>query len=440
MFSNLRQWLHAAGDKRPQRRRSRFAQFRGQFELLETRTVLSATIGPLPADVEAPIYSVVILESRPIEAVAVRENGVWESGAWESGAMEAAEHAQTAPLRVVDSYRQDPRPLALGSGNDAPTIPLGVKQYSPPPYLQPQRREYGIIVGIFQLNPTQSPEDAQPKNGNSGSAGFPLSGNSPYPNASDEPSANPPTNQYFDPSAYQDRTSLGLTQPLIPPVPYTIARDSVLRDYQSDSLLLTMIGERSTDDDSKLFDDDRLDSGDKTADHLLQLEDADAPDDVTLSLDALKRERAAIDAALAELHDVKTADANAEQDAARTAERENPADSDGIDFGFFSSDGAQTFQPTVDQQEGGMILLATSGDANASAYDLSTVVLSGMTDNAIAPLRVDASVGVYQAFDVGSIEQLPAVNAASPAAHGSASVRTSAATENAPANKSEQPS
>ena len=87
-----------------------------------------------------------------------------------------------------------------------------------------------------------------------------------------------------------------------------------------------------------------------------------------------------------------------------------------------------------------MVLLATSGDANSSVYDLSAVILCGMTDNAIAPLRVEASVGFYQAFDVGSNELLPAASAADPATQGPAAVRTSAATESAPANKSEQPS
>lgn len=49
-------------------------------------------------------------------------------------------------------------------------------------------------------------------------------------------------------------------------------------------------------------------------------------------------------------------------------------------------------------------------------------------------------MGFYQAFDVGSNELLPAASAAGPATQGPAAVRTSAATESAPANKSEQPS
>jgi len=454
MCSNLKQWLSAGGNPRPRRRRARFDQFRGQFEHLETRTVLSATIGPLPAAAEAPIYSIVIFESHPLEAVAIQANGVWENGGWESGAKEAAEHEQLAPLRIMDSYQQDSPPLALNGGSEAPAKSRRPEQNLPlPGFFQPQNYTHTLIVAIYHLPPTPWAEDVQPQTGTAGSAEPPLSGQSPLPITSDALPTDPTAKHYTNQPANQDWPPLRLIQPPPPVVPYTIessaaqatapsssvARDSVLRDYQSDSLLLTMIGERSTDDDFDLLDDDRLDAGDVSADHLLQLDDADAPDDVALSLDALQRERAAIDAALSELHDMKTADADTAQDAARTADRERLADSGEFDIGVFFADVARAIHSTDDQQNGGMVLLATSGDANASAYDLSTVILSGITDDTIAPLRLDASVGVYQAFDVGGVEQLPAVNAASPAVHGSASVRTSAATENAPAKKSEQP-
>jgi hypothetical protein len=219
-----------------------------------------------------------------------------------------------------------------------------------------------------------------------------------------------------------------------------VARDSVLQDYGSESLLLTTISERSNDKVSDLFDDDRLDVRDQSRDSLLGLDDAESPDDVALSLDALKRERDAIDAALSQLHDLKLDSADTNQDATETAEQQNAAANCQVQEYFFPAGDEQASPPTAVQDRGGMVLLANSGDANASAYDLSAAILGGMTDDAIAPLRVEASVGVYQAFDVGGSESLPAVKTAGPGAQGPAAVRTSAATQNAPANKSEQPS
>jgi hypothetical protein len=56
------------------------------------------------------------------------------------------------------------------------------------------------------------------------------------------------------------------------------------------------------------------------------------------------------------------------------------------------------------------------------------------------PLRVEASVGIYQAFDVGGGELLPTANGATPTTQGAATSRPSVSAANAPAKNSEQPS
>jgi hypothetical protein len=441
MLSNLKKWLLAGGDKSPIRRRNRLTQFRGQFERLEMRTVLSASIGPLPAELESPAYSVV---------------------SWDSGPIVAAVRSQFAPTGMLESHREDSRPLALESGIESPVMLRSSDRTAPSRVIQPQLLTYIVFVEIHPMYsvdsvrpPLRLPGAPLQSNAPSESIAPPLAGKSPVANAPEELHANQATNQ--------SPLSARVTQPArvvaSQYIPYTteigdvpstptasyVARDSVLRNYGADSLLLTTIGERRADDEFAMFDDDHLDSGDQSIDQLLRLDNVESPDDVALSLDALKRERAAIDAALSELHDVKAVDPDAEQVNARSADREGPANSDEFDFGIFTSDGERAFQPTTDEQDGGMVLLATSGDANSSAYDLSAVILSGMTDDTIVPLRVEASVGIYQAFDVGALdagkaEQLPAGNSAGPTAQGATSLRTSAATANAPANKSEKAS
>ena len=66
------------------------------------------------------------------------------------------------------------------------------------------------------------------------------------------------------------------------------------------------------------LDDDRLESSDVSTEDLLGFGDPDAAGRrCHVSLDALQRERKAIDAALSQLHDVKSDTADAGQDAAR---------------------------------------------------------------------------------------------------------------------------
>jgi hypothetical protein len=53
------------------------------------------------------------------------------------------------------------------------------------------------------------------------------------------------------------------------------------------------------------------------------------------------------------------------------------------------------------QFDGGMVLLQSTGDANASSFDL-TPMYAMQVDSFVAPVPMEASVGVYQALDVAS--------------------------------------
>jgi len=55
------------------------------------------------------------------------------------------------------------------------------------------------------------------------------------------------------------------------------------------------------------------------------------------------------------------------------------------------------------QVDGGMVLLQSTGDANASSFDLAPLYAAQM-DLFVAPISMEASVGVYQAIDVAADE------------------------------------
>ncbi len=113
MLSHLKKWILDGVGKRPTRRRSELPHFRGQIEQLESRTVLSATIGMVAVDVVA-----VDFEANTVTVVAV-----WESRppAPEWLALGAPNQAGDAPWETLPSHRyiNDPwRPFVLDARND----------------------------------------------------------------------------------------------------------------------------------------------------------------------------------------------------------------------------------------------------------------------------------------------------------------------------------
>ena len=84
-------------------------------------------------------------------------------------------------------------------------------------------------------------------------------------------------------------------------------------------------------------------------------------------------------------------------------------------------------------------MLAATGDANASAFELAAPTTTGIADHGLISLAVEAPIGLYQAVDVG-VRPEPAITAQNTStAEPAAKVQTNVSAENAPAKKSEQP-
>ena len=60
-----------------------------------------------------------------------------------------------------------------------------------------------------------------------------------------------------------------------------------------------------------------------------------------------------------------------------------------------------------------------SGDSKHSAKDLIEIVTESMRQTTAMPIGVEASIGIYQAFDVGANEMRPSVNDYSARSHSS---------------------
>ena len=60
-----------------------------------------------------------------------------------------------------------------------------------------------------------------------------------------------------------------------------------------------------------------------------------------------------------------------------------------------------------DVVHGGMVLLESGSDSNHSANDLTDIVAGSLANTNDVSLGVEASIGIYQAFDVGANEMRP---------------------------------
>ncbi len=210
-------------------------------------------------------------------------------------------------------------------------------------------------------------------------------------------------------------------------------------DYSSGSLLLAadVDGRRVSTLDDELDDDLTADDANSIDKHpgktLLD-------ESVATSLDALQRERAAIDEVLAELHEVKLSPQKQTQDSTTTDSGRNRDSGRNSDQTFFSADAQRQMQGANSQADGGMVMLAASGDPNSGAYDLTAVLLSELQVADAQTFVVEASVGLYQAVDVGTRESRPAQGDTLPIAQPTSASQPSVSAENAPAKKGEQPS
>ncbi len=117
--------------------------------------------------------------------------------------------------------------------------------------------------------------------------------------------------------------------------------------------------------------------------------DPSVADDVVHSTDAVAREREAVDAVLRDLHDVdRLLPATASTDANLTIDSPTEMTADDI---------------RVNDVDGGMVLLQSTGDVNESGFDL-TPVYADRVERFDVPAGMETSVGFYQAVDVAADE------------------------------------
>jgi hypothetical protein len=441
MLSHLKQWILDGVGKRPTRRRGGLPRFRGQIEQLESRTVLSATIGVVAVDVVAVDFEahtvtvIAVLESRPL-VPHLATNAFNQFG---------DAPRETVPPFGSHSYFGDPwRPLGFGGRPDR-QFPLGLSDGG-------GANGGGAIVdiGTGQAGPNNSTDYGQPQ--------FAHADSPAEPGAATGATSNfvPPSGDVRGPVAFMDHSLRDATGSVAgySSSPSTLTStsepastrnrfslntyDAAFGEYSPNSLLLAadVDSQHGTDLDDELAD--KLDSDEESSNDLSGSKESLAAADVAASLDALQRERSAIDAVLAGLHEVKL--------RTDTQSPETPA--------VHQSSGAITESDSrehranervipakpVDQADGGMVLLEPSGDANSSAYDLTAVYLRGLNGNRAVPLGVEASIGMYQAIDIGTSELRPTSRENLPIAQPAAAVRSDVSAENAPAKKSEQPS
>ncbi len=444
MLNHLKEWILEGIGKRTTRRRVCVPRFRGQIEQLESRTVLSATIGVVAVNVVAvdfeanTITVVAVWESRPPgpERLATDAFNQFSDAPWE-----------TLPPFGSHGYFGEPGHFNGFGGRPDHQFPLGLSNGG-------YTNGGGAIVDIEtgHAGPNNSTDYGQPQ--------FAHADPSADPGAAKGGTSNfaPPSGDMRGPVAFMDhslRDATGSVASYFSSLStFTSASetassatrislktyDAVFGDYSPDSLLLAADLDSKQDSDSNGDLDDKLESDDEKLADVGGSEELLVDQDAAASLDALQRERTAIDAVLAQLHDLKLHAENHANQQTETTEGQNSDTARESGENYLPADHHLSAQPAREHAEGGMVLLEPSGDANSSAYDLTAVYLRGLDGSDGLPLvGVEASVGMYQAIDIGANDLRPMSNENAPIAQPAATIRPSVSAENAPAKKSEQP-
>lgn len=426
MWNHLKQLMSSAVGQRPTRRRAKASRFRGRFEPLETRSMLSATIGVATFELETVRVTVVAVWESPApkptlmvsNSMSMMDQAPWERLP-ERSILSGPGHGPGPALGI--SWKPP-----LGATNVLDNVVTGGDRGDLP--IDPIAEGGGVQVVVGSQGPLKSTAPGGVGNG-------PQSATSEAANSTYQR----PRIPMFDFSAYSQSlgsastfasSSVGTTSTLKP-------HDAIFGDYSSESLLLAANVDSnhasSLDDElENAFESDDKTSLDQPADESL------ADQTVAESLDALQRERAAIDEVLAGLHDVKLQPTTSHPEDV-TGNHENfSTTSDQAEQNDFNT-AYQTQAPPRVEANGGMVLLQPSGDANSNAYDLATAYLAGVDNPVAAPLGVEATVGMYQAIDFGTSPSRPTTSENVPLAQPNVA-RPSVSAENAPVKKSEQPS
>jgi hypothetical protein len=472
MWKELKQLIQSRLADRSRPRRASERRFRGQFERLEAREVLSATIGVMAVDVEAGTITIAVWESRPQESdlpqFAAFERGVELREAGFDGKMlDRVSLANNYGVqdKVFTGFGGGPGFPGGGPFNLAANAIAFWGQHLTRPILPAGSSgpgsggQGGTSLDLLDLADSSDQTDAfdfeSQLGGNKVDRSLPQQSNYGDPDGvgntnfgqlnvkfngdtSRRPDP-PPRLQTFALSSHALFAVSEVADPSTLSIDNTLeARDSAFDAYSTDSLLLAASVDGDADDeDLGLNEDERDAESDAPADKsaLVLVEDAGE------SLDALEREQAAIDEVLAELHDLNLRQDDQSTDSARADNQAQSHSTREAEENGWQPYDTEFGSDNFSQAEGGMVLLEPTGDANSSAYDLTSVFTGNFARPHEVALGLEATVGLQQAFDVGSNERFESTSARAPVAQpAAAGVQPSVSAENAPAKKSEQPS
>lgn len=169
---------------------------------------------------------------------------------------------------------------------------------------------------------------------------------------------------------------------------------SVFQSYSAQLLVLTT-STNAADHLQSLVGDGILHVDEGTSEYLTLKSDL-LTDSVSKSDDVVERERQAVDAVLSELHDFSASPIEPLGDLPG-------ADLTANALGKIELNTAQIWSAALADAEGGMVMLANTGDANQSAFDLATVA-DGSAELLHVHAGVEAAVGLYQTMDLATDE------------------------------------
>lgn len=451
MWNELQDWMRKLR-RRPPRRQAASSRSRGRFESLEARSMLSASY----ADMES--YGAVVsyepieslrsnfrLEQRPAMHVvaivmvsevppplAVRNfahtlsaegNAPWENLSWRGPNPES-----TGPLSILGKNWD--QPLAIKA--QAPDAANGSVVNDP------GATNVGGVLGGGSV--TTGLTDKLKSGGGSQFANFLADtnrGQTFLSIAGGREHYQPPFLPPASMANYLSAVSSGATtdDALASPLVQTASlRDAGFDDSSDNSLLLA--SDQATSGEARERDDL---GNEPEADARKSNDDNDHSlfDETTaVALNALARERRAIEAVLHALNEIampddKTSPPESSTYQHRDSPRELALEDWRLDFGHTAA-----AAPAYDT-EGGMVLLENSGDANSNAYDLTAVIVADLDRLDATSTVVEAALGLHQAIDVGGVELGGTALGERPVARPSAAAPASVSAESAPVKKSE---
>jgi hypothetical protein len=391
-------------------------------ERLEPRTVLSASIGALPANYDAP-------------PVFVARDEVVRDGGWNSSQMVS---------EYVGWHFEDGRVAFEGRNKGwMPDLPNRGPMFGS--FRPTFQMAYVIFIFKPDAGPTGNFDNPDPPPAIYGHDGASPDSQPQKALASFDDTRRgdqflPPPMRFAAPSSI---ASLALTTTPTTHAQSTgsatiTAHDSAFQSYSTDDLLLALdLDDESDDEDGS---DLEVQSVEDETEHLAvsaEIAGSLLDDHAEVAVDSLARERAEIDTVLSELQDVESdSSAQSTQDELNA---ETPAATAGLYTGAVSVP-LEPEQATIDPTAAGMVWLVPTGDANSSAWDLSGVFLGELPAVVRGSAEVEATLGIYQAFDVGTPEPMPATADAAPASTPAADARPNVSAGNQTAKQSDQPS